>query len=261
MQRLASAALHGHSSNQVAQTHHVLSQASTLGSEEHPLLRSYEEWDFGDDDTTTAAADSSSNKSAVVEIIADNTMYTASLWRGFFSGLYSVSKQGMVPKPSRECLGTWIADDIYNLRAFTSDLLHDYWNVTVSEYENAWNSVGDLMFKNFDACHFKAVIEDVTAYCQTEVDDPTKVAPSPYEKDAQPVKQVGACSTKRIVSQIQSNVFGLITQGSALASQFEQDDWHDQSAEDKAYTFEQIGHTLGKFFVDFTGFRPTVLDH
>ena len=138
-------------------------------------------------------------------------MYMGSLWRGFFSGLYSVSKKGMVPKPTHECLGTWIADDIYYLQSFRDSMLNDYWNVTIPEYEKAWNSAGDLMFKNFDACNFKAVLEDVTAYCKTEVDDPSKVAPSPYDKDAEPVEQIGACSTKRILGQVQSNVFGLIT--------------------------------------------------
>ena len=35
----------------------------------------------------------------------------------------------------------------------------------MSESEKAWYSAGNLMFKNFDSCHFKAVIEDIHAYC------------------------------------------------------------------------------------------------
>jgi hypothetical protein len=79
--------------------------------------------------------------------------------------MYSVNKKGMVPKPSAECLGAWIATDIVNMKDFKNDMLHDYWNVQISEYETAWSAAGDLMFKNFDQCHFKAVMEDVHAYC------------------------------------------------------------------------------------------------
>jgi hypothetical protein len=63
------------------------------------------------------------------------------------------------------------------------------------------------------------------------------------------------------MSHVQANVFSIITQGTALMADFEQEDWDEQDAEDKAFTYEQIGHTFGKFFVDFTGFKPTVLDH
>ena len=58
MQRLAVASLH---SPHFAQTQHVLSQGNTLAQDDHPLLRSYDDWDYADDDTTagdsTTAAD------------------------------------------------------------------------------------------------------------------------------------------------------------------------------------------------------------
>ena len=164
-----------------------MSQGNTLAQDDHPLLRSYDDWDYADDDTTAGDDTTAADEKSYVELLSENSMYIGSLWRGFFSGLYSVSKKGMVPKPTRECLGTWIADDINFLQSFRDSMLNDYWNVSISEYEKAWNSAGDLMFKNFDACNFKAVLEDVTAYCKTEVDDPSKIDPSPYDKDAEPV--------------------------------------------------------------------------
>ena len=51
MQRLAVASLH---SPHFAQTQHVLSQGNTLAQDDHPLLRSYDYWDYADDDTTAA---------------------------------------------------------------------------------------------------------------------------------------------------------------------------------------------------------------
>ena len=61
----------------------------------------------------------------------------------------------------------------------------------MAEYEVAWDSTGDLLFKTFESCHFKMVMEDVNAYCAIETEDPNYVAPSPYESssdDAAPEK-------------------------------------------------------------------------
>jgi len=45
-------------------------------------------------------------------------------------------------------------------------MLTDYFDVSIDQYKEAWNATGDLMFKNFDQCHFKCVMEDVNAYCK-----------------------------------------------------------------------------------------------
>ena len=44
-------------------------------------------------------------------------------------------------------------------------MLEDYWHVSINEYQTAWYASGDLMFKNFEYCHFKLVLEDVSTYC------------------------------------------------------------------------------------------------
>ena len=102
----------------------------------------------------------------------------------------------MVPKPSEECLGQWIVDDMRELRQFASDMVSDYWQVGIAEYREAWQSTGDLLFDTFDACHFKMVMEDVASFCQLpeDGDDTT-----------------GRCSSSKIMAQMQKNVFGLVT--------------------------------------------------
>ena len=39
---------------------------------------------------------------------------------------------------------------------------------------------------------------------------------------------------------------------------FHQEGWEDLSDEDKAYTFQQLGHSLGTMFVALSGFKPTI---
>ena len=38
----------------------------------------------------------------------------------------------------------------------------------MKEYEFAWYSAGDLMFKNEDVCHFRMVAQDLMSYCDIE---------------------------------------------------------------------------------------------
>lgn len=178
--------------------------------------------------------------------LSNEILFSHALWTGLYSGLYSVSKKGMVPHPTDQCLGQWIVDDLVGLKNFKDALINDFIDTPISEYQKSWYSFGDLMFKNFDACNFKLVMNDVKTYCLTEVVD--------SKGDT-----LGACESRRILENMQSNVFALITQASALAATFQQEGWQDQAAEDKAYSFQQLGHTLGQFYVDLTGFKPTIL--
>lgn len=97
--------------------------------------------------------------------LTDEILFSKALWSGFYSGVYSKHVSGMVPKPTEDCLGEWITQDIVDLKTFRNSMLTDYWNVSISQYQGAWEAAGDLMFKNFDTCHFKAVMEDVNSYC------------------------------------------------------------------------------------------------
>lgn len=101
------------------------------------------------------------------EWLSNEILFSRAIWTGLYSGLYTVNKKGMVPKPTAECFGDWIVHDVTQLRDFRDDLLTNYFGVTLAEYRDAWQSTGDLMFKNFDSCYFKAVMEDVHTYCGT----------------------------------------------------------------------------------------------
>ena len=57
----------------------------------------------------------------------------------------------------------------------------NYWGIAISEYQSAWYATGDLMFRNFEYCHFKMVLEDVHSYCGLQTSDSTKVPPSKYD--------------------------------------------------------------------------------
>lgn len=223
-----------------------LKQAADAGQAEHPRLRF-------DMSTYDDSADVAAQENGYLEWLSEEMLYAHATWQGLYSGLYSVNKKGMVPKPDKECLGQWIVQDIKDLREFRSEIVSDYWHTGIDHYEKAWYSLGDLMFKNFDTCHFKAVMEDVHTYCKTEVEDETK------SKHSDEPVMTGACSFNRVLSNMQANVFALITQTSALAAQFQQEGWEDQDPEEKAYSYQQFGHTFGQFFVDLTGFKPTVL--
>ena len=92
------------------------------------------------------------------------------IWNGVYSGLYGMkgSKHG-VPKPTEECFGEWIIDDVVGIRSFLSSLKTDLWSTSMKDTEFAWYSAGDLMFKNEDVCHFRLVAQDMKAYCETPV--------------------------------------------------------------------------------------------
>lgn len=158
--------------------------------------------------------------------LSDEILFSSATWSGIYSGMYSVKKTGMVPKPTEECLGAWIAKDIIELREFRNIMLTDYWNVAITGYENAWQAAGDLMFKNFDQCHFKAVLQDVSTYCSaTEVKKSANKTRSHYddhESDSDSEdddhKQKSNCSIGKVTGNIQQNVFALITQTSGLAA-------------------------------------------
>ena len=190
----------------------------------------------------------------VVKKISEDLLYAQAAWKGLFSGLYSSSKKGQVEKPSEDCLGQWLVDDINHLRQFKHDMATDYWSVTLEEYEDAWFGLGNIMFKNFDECHFKPVLQDLKAYCSIQVEDET-------DDDYVEPPMISACSGRLVWSHLQKNMFALVTQFSALGATFQQPGWEDMDPEEKAYSYQQVAHTVGELWVELTGFRPTNLDN
>ena len=70
---------------------------------------------------------------------------------------------------------------------------------------------------------------------------------------------VANCNSSKVLGRVQANAFNLITQGSGLGALFKQENWAEQSSEDKAYAFQQLGRTTGQIFVDLTAFKATLV--
>ena len=103
-----------------------------------------------------------------LDVMGDKILFARQLWLGFHSGLYNKKKSNSVPKPGENCLSNWIVEDIKDLQSYKQHFQTDFFGTPVSESEKAWYAAGNLMFKNFDECHFKAVMEDINAYCSLE---------------------------------------------------------------------------------------------
>jgi hypothetical protein len=186
------------------------------------------------------------------------------IWTGVYSGLYGTktSKHG-VPKPTEECFGEWIIDDVVGIRSFLSSLKTDLWSTSMKDTEFAWYSAGDLMFKNEDVCHFKMVAQDMKAYCETPVvSKKSKGNKLQRHADLDFIdEEVGVvptedvvynCNSSKVMENVQSKAFNLITQVSGLMATFKQEDV------DTIYAFNQFGRTLGQIFVEISGFKPTI---
>ena len=91
----------------------------------------------------------------MLDKIDHEILMNRAIWTGLFSGLYSVTKKNMVPKPTADCLGPWIISDIKSIDYFYDEMLTNFWAVPSSDYEKVWYQIGDLMFKNDDYGHFK----------------------------------------------------------------------------------------------------------
>jgi hypothetical protein len=60
------------------------------------------------------------------------------------------------------------------------------------------------------------------------------------------------CNSTKVMENVQSKAFNLITQVSGLMATFKQEDV------DTVYAFNQFGRTMGQIFVEISGFKPTL---
>ena len=215
------------------------------------------------DEEVTKDEDVTEDETSLLDKIAYEIKMNKALWTGIYSGLYSVTKKGAVPKPTAECLSDWIVEDLRAIENFKTEMFTNFWAIPTSEFSKTWYAAGDLMFKNDDYCHFKLVLHDVSTYCSIvpEVETSTsKSSDFDFEFDDPTTKTPSSnCSGSKMLEHLQKNVFNRITQFSGLAATFNQEGWADLEDEDKAYNFQQLGHTVATIFVDITGFKPTVI--
>ena len=151
-------------------------------------------------------------------LVSERIMFAQAAWNGVYSGLYSMkSKKGGVSKPTEECFGEWIIEDQKNLRNFIQRMKKDIWTTTEKDYELAWKSTGNLMFKNEDVCHFRMVAQDLLAYCydsfpkQSKAKLQTEADLIGDKGDIKALVVVSNCNSTKILANVQSNAFNLIT--------------------------------------------------
>ena len=132
-------------------------------------------------------------------------------------------KNNSVPKPTDECLGDWIVNDVMGIRDFFKNYRASPFQTTMKEYEYAWYATGDLMFKNEDDCHFRMVAQDMMAYCNATEEPKKKLAQqlkpidgaqidtSAVKEQPKPPIMPTNCNSTKILTNIQKNAFGLIT--------------------------------------------------
>ena len=127
------------------------------------------------------------------------------LWTGLFGGLYAVTKKGAVSKPTAECLGDWIVQDLREIDNFRTELFTNFWTIPTTEFAKTWYAAGDLMFKNDDYCHFKLVFHDVKSYCEIvpEVESSSSSADFDFQFDDPTVSTpTGNCSGSKMLSNL-----------------------------------------------------------
>lgn len=108
-----------------------------------------------------------------------------------------------VERPSDECFGDWITDDIKQLYEFRQTVGS---NLMLVEFEDARQSaynVLDLIFLNDEYCHFRKTFWNLDTYC----------------------KSTGSCKFGTMMENMQKNAFGIITQMSTAAAIFKEQSW------------------------------------
>jgi hypothetical protein len=65
----------------------------------------------------------------ILQKISDGILFTRAAWTGTFAGLYGMkSNKRTVPKPSEECFGAWIVDDVTGIRDFFNSIKGNFWH-------------------------------------------------------------------------------------------------------------------------------------
>ncbi len=83
---------------------------------------------------TKAIALKQDESQSTMDWLSNEILFGHALWSGLYSGLYSVSKKGMVPHPTDQCLGQWIVDDLVELKTFKDNLINNFVDTPISDY-------------------------------------------------------------------------------------------------------------------------------
>lgn len=153
-------------------------------------------------------------------------------WTGLHQGLYGPT--GAAAKPDPECFGEWISDDFQFIGDYFYMMKNDFWAVTYEDTTQLAYDIVDLIFLQDQYCHFRSFVYDIINYCQLE---------------EQP------CNGKGVLSSMQTNAFGMVTQVSGVVSDFTANKWSDMDVEAKGYTLHQLGAATSGIVSDILGFH------
>ena len=116
MQAILAAAAQGYLKSQEVKNHHALK--STMPEVEVPTFNS----NFDTKSFLKEADEEHDHEnlpgSKMLNWIDHELMVQRSIYTGFYSGLYTSSRKNQVPKPTPECMGNWIVEDMKEIDHF-----------------------------------------------------------------------------------------------------------------------------------------------
>lgn len=141
-------------------------------------------------------------------------MYFArEFYLGIYAGLFGISGNAVVAKPTQDCFGPWITEDIKGLKDFASQAETDFWTIEFEQCRDVAYSVIDLIFDNDEECHFRKVGFAIYDYCS----------------------EPEMCEIGTVIDNVTENAFALITSMTQVMSIFKENSWSEMDKEGKGY--------------------------
>lgn len=174
------------------------------------------------------------SEEAVFNGVKEIVYYIQQTWAGCHQGFYGISMQKKKLEP--ECFGGWITEDVQFIYDYFGKLHHEgIFAVTYEDTTQLAYDIVDLIFLQDQYCHFRTTIYDIVEYCKEE-DKP--------------------CEGTKILSNLQVNAFGMITQVSQVVSSFTSRKWSDMDIESRGYVLHQVGQATTALVAGILGYHP-----
>mmetsp|Transcript_20792 Transcript_20792/g.24419 ORF Transcript_20792/g.24419 Transcript_20792/m.24419 type:complete len:287 (-) Transcript_20792:109-969(-) len=152
-------------------------------------------------------------------------------WQGVYQGLYGIA--GEDDAPTDDCFGDWIPEKMKEVSAFRETVAQT-WSADFDQAATVAYDIIDLVFLNDKYCHFRKAIWDLHDFCAYGT----------------------SCGSDMVFDNMQKNAFNIITQVSSTASIMKEQKWEDMDTHHRAYTLNQIGHSVASLVADMISFDP-----
>lgn len=162
--------------------------------------------------------------------------YSNMVWQGAYQGLYSRGTPSF-GAPQKECFGTWIGDDMKEIDSFFNGMFENFWTCEFETAKQVSYDIVDLTFKNDEHCNFRETFWDVYQFCG---------------KDADP------CNWDKLLDNVSTSAFSLITQISQSIAVFKQQPWGTMDEQQRGYAFKQLSSAGFKIAADLLAFKTTM---